>query len=150
MLAKWGQRDSNSQPSDLESDALPLRHTPVGIALLTQLRSENHDVLRNALHSISGWNFQLWLYVFTTHKRYRQYGFANLCFSYIFSHMRISYPNSDTIHRLASKQDCRFRPAAGRSHENHTSYFRRRTSQILVDTATEDFLTYLCFSFFFF
>ena len=25
---QWGQRDSNSQPSDLESDALPLRHTP--------------------------------------------------------------------------------------------------------------------------
>ena len=24
---KWPQRDSNSQPSDLESDALPLRHT---------------------------------------------------------------------------------------------------------------------------
>ena len=27
-LAKWGQRDSNSQSSDLESDALPLRHSP--------------------------------------------------------------------------------------------------------------------------
>ena len=25
----WGQRDSNSQPTDLESDALPLRHTPL-------------------------------------------------------------------------------------------------------------------------
>ena len=30
--------------------------------------------------------------------------------------MRISYPNSDTIHRLASKQDCRFLPAGERSH----------------------------------
>ena len=28
-VAKRGQRDSNSQPSDLESDALPLRHTPM-------------------------------------------------------------------------------------------------------------------------
>ena len=25
---KWGQSDSNAQPSDLESDALPLRHSP--------------------------------------------------------------------------------------------------------------------------
>ena len=25
----WGQRDSSSQPSDLESDALPLRHSPL-------------------------------------------------------------------------------------------------------------------------
>ena len=29
MDKKWGQRDSNSQPSDLESDALPLRHSPL-------------------------------------------------------------------------------------------------------------------------
>jgi hypothetical protein len=27
-MQKWGQRDSNSQPSDQESDALPSRHTP--------------------------------------------------------------------------------------------------------------------------
>ena len=27
---KWGQRDSNPQPSGLESDALPLRHGPMG------------------------------------------------------------------------------------------------------------------------
>ena len=26
---KWGQSDSNAQPSDLESDALPLRHSPL-------------------------------------------------------------------------------------------------------------------------
>ena len=26
---KWGQSDSNAQPSDLESDALPLRHSPI-------------------------------------------------------------------------------------------------------------------------
>ena len=29
----WGQGDSNSQPSDLESDALPLRHIPLEPAL---------------------------------------------------------------------------------------------------------------------
>ena len=114
------------------------------------IRESRRAEKRPSLHQrIVRSNYQLWFYVFTIHIRYKHNSFANLCFPYIFSHMRISYPNSDTIHRRASKQDCRFLPAAERSYENHTLYFRQRTSQILVDTATEDFFTYLCFSFFF-
>ena len=56
---KWGQRDSNSQPSDLESDALPLRHSPSDVTDDLQLLpcSKSHDIAAQCsaaiIHSVS-------------------------------------------------------------------------------------------------
>ena len=49
---KWGQSDSNAQPSDLESDALPLRHSPFVETLKFDfvLLVKNPDGLYTFLH----------------------------------------------------------------------------------------------------
>ena len=36
----WPRRDSNTQPSDLESDALPLRHGVKSICIVNVLKSD--------------------------------------------------------------------------------------------------------------
>ena len=49
--AKWGQKDSSSQPFDLKSDALPSRHTPLCLCF-SMRRSLRKHCGRSQRHSV--------------------------------------------------------------------------------------------------
>ena len=52
---KWQQRDSNSQPSDLESDALPLRHAATWKSIIISSHKQRKSV-RSSCYGFCLWN----------------------------------------------------------------------------------------------
>ena len=45
LVRKWPWRDLNTQPSDLESDALPLRHRVFGKSQLNNLLANKPNII---------------------------------------------------------------------------------------------------------